>query len=211
MKFQLCAAVAGIALLAASGASAQSTVPVGPYVQVNLGSSVAGKTDFSATTGSFSGSQDADLDKGFFGSAAAGLTFDNSVSLEGELLYSKNDIDTADIDRVLGRKLDASVKTTAIMANAFYNIGGLGPINARVGAGVGYGRSEYKMLGASDKDGGLAWQVMVAGAYPVTDKMSLDLGYRYLRTAEYEASDGVTKASAETGAHVVTVGARFGF
>ena len=141
MKFQLCTAVAGIALLAASGASAQSTVPVGPYVQVNLGSSVAGKTDFSATTGSFSGSQDADLDKGFFGSAAAGLTFDNSVSLEGELLYSKNDIDTADIDRVLGRKLEASVKTTAIMANAFYNIGGLGPINARVGAGVGHGRS----------------------------------------------------------------------
>ena len=41
MKSQLCVAVVGLAVLAASGASAQSA-PVGPYVQINLGSAVAG-------------------------------------------------------------------------------------------------------------------------------------------------------------------------
>lgn len=211
MKFQICAAVVGFTALVASSASAQSTAPVGPYLQVNLGSGVAGKTDFSVTTTGFSGSEDLDLDAGFFGSAAVGMSFDNNLAVEGELLYAKNDIDTDDIDAVLGAKLDASVKTTAVMANAYYNIGGLGPLNARVGAGLGYGQAEYELLGESDKEGGLAWQLMVGAAYPVTDTVSLDVGYRYLRSPDYEVTDAGDKVSAETGAHIVTVGARFGF
>jgi len=111
MKSQLCVAVVGLAVLAASGASAQSA-PVGPYVQINLGSAVAGKTDVSASTVGFSGSEDADLDAGLFVSAAFGMNFDNNFALEGEVLHAKNDIDTADIDRALGTSLDASVKTT---------------------------------------------------------------------------------------------------
>ena len=97
------------------------------------------------------------------------------------------------------------------MANAYYNLGAVGPINARIGAGLGYGQAEYEMLGGSDKEGGLAWQVMVAGAYPVSDKVSLDVGYRYLRAPDYDVTDAGVKVSAETGAHVVTIGARFGF
>ena len=52
---------------------------------------------------------------------------------------------------------------------------------------------------------------MVAGAYPVSEKVSLDVGYRYLRAPDYDVTDAGVKVSAETGAHVVTVGARFGF
>lgn len=210
MKSQLCVAVVGLAVLAASGASAQSA-PVGPYFQINLGSGFAGKTDVSASSAGVSGSEDADLDAGLFASAAFGMNFDNNFALEGEVLHAKNDIDTADIDRALGANLDASVKTTALMANAYYNLGAVGPINARIGAGVGYGQAEYEILGGSDKEGGLAWQVMVAGAYPVSEKVSLDVGYRYLRSPDFDVSDAGVKVSAETGAHVVTVGARLGF
>ncbi|WP_312164405.1 outer membrane beta-barrel protein [Phenylobacterium sp.] len=211
MNLKLCAGVAGTVVLAASSAMAQSSVPVGSYVQVNLGAGVAGQTEVSVSSPTGSGSQDADVDAGFFGSVAVGRNFDNNVAVEAELLYGKNDIDTADIDRVLGFNLDASVKTTAVMANVYYNVGGLGPINARIGAGVGYGQSEYELLGESDKGDGVMWQVLVGGAYPINDKVSLDVGYRYLRAPEYELSDAGTKVSAETGAHVVTLGARFGF
>lgn len=210
MNLKLFAGVAGTIVLAASGAMAQS-VPAGSYVQVNLGAGVAGQTEFSVSSPSVSGSQDADVDPGVFGSVAVGRNFGNNIALEAELLYGKNDLDTADMDRVVGYKLDASVKTTAVMANAYYNVGGFGPINARIGAGVGYGQSEYELLGESDKGDGVMWQVLVGGAYPINDKVSLDVGYRYLRAPEYEVSDAGTKVTAETGAHVLTVGARFGF
>lgn len=209
MKSMIGAIAAGSFALAGSAAMAQPAV--GSYVQVNLGAGVAGQTEFNVSEPGFSGSQDADVDPGVFGSVAVGWNFDNSIGVEAELLYGKNDLDTGDMDRVLGYNLDASVQTTGVMANAFYNIGALGPVNARIGAGVGYGQSEYELLGESDKGDGVMWQVLVGAGYPISDKVSLDVGYRYLKSAEYEVSDATTKVSAETGAHVLTVGARFGF
>lgn len=197
------------AALVAAPAFAQDS---GLYLQANLGAGVAGKTELDATlVGQGSASTDGDLDAGLFASVAFGKVFAGGLSVEGEILYLKNDIDTGDLDRALGTPLNASVRSQGVMLNAFYNVGSPDSVSARFGAGLGYGQSRYKMLGDSDTGDGLMWQAMVSAAYPISETLALDVGYRYVRAPEYEVSDPSGRLSAETGAHVLSVGTRFSF
>lgn len=203
---------AAIALIATPALAQTLSLPEGPYLQVNIGSSLAGDTDAKATLpGVGVGSESFDLDPGFFGSVELGTTFANKIGLAAEALYFKNDIDTDDADVLVGVPLDASVRTMGVMANAFYNVGTAGPLFARVGAGVGYGEAKYDLLGGSDKNDGVMWQLMASAAYPVSDKLSLDVGYRYLRAPDYDFTDPTGSISADTSAHIVTIGSRFSF
>jgi opacity protein-like surface antigen len=199
----------------ATGAMAQAVQSSpGPYLQLAVGSGVGGttKATLSATgIGSLSGSED--LKAGAFVAGAVGNSFQNGFAVEGEALLINNDVDTKDLDALLGLPLKAKVQVAGVMANARYAVAPIGPALFHVGAGVGYGRTKYELLGESDEKSGAMWQVMAGLSYPVSEKASWDLGYRYIGVPDFDASftSGSTtaKAKLETRVHVVALGFRY--
>ena len=208
--------VSSIALFAVSLSAPAMSQPAraiaGDYVQFAIGSGVAGQTKFSLPG---IGSEDADLKAGLFAAVAGGRSLGNGFAVEAEALYLKNDIDTGDLDTLVGAPLDASARTYGLMVNAHYALTSVGPFTAEVGGGVGYGQTKYKVLGGSDDADGLMWQLIAGLSYPVTDKFSWDLKYRYLRGPKLSADVtlGATTYDYEvkTSAHVVAIGGRVKF
>ena len=181
------------------------------YVQINLGANVAGQVDVDATLApatTFSG--DADLETGALASLAGGLGAGNGFTLEGEVLFFASNIDTAEADALIGTSLSARVESYALMVNGLYSFDA-GSVSPYVGAGVGYGSSTFKLAGESDDDIGMAWQVKAGVVIPSSETLSWDVGYRYLSLPNFDISEPGVSVSADTGAHVVSVGARFAF
>jgi len=214
MNFRLLAVAAGAASLCAGAALAAEPVATSPgfYGQLSLGSGIGGRTKLSSPGDSLHEG----LNAGLFASAAVGRSLEGGVAFETEILYLHNDIDTGDLDRLTGVNLGASVRTTGLLVNAHYAVAPVGPFTASVGAGAGYGEAKYKLLGGSESKGGFMWQAMAGLSYPVSDKLSWDLQYRYVRSPRFHESVdagtlGVIPFKVETGTHVLAVGARMKF
>lgn len=205
MKFRIIAAAAAVTLLA-TPALAQD----GGYVQVNLGGVVSGDLDMDVEIGPDSFAGGADLESGLFASIAGGGATGGGFSLEAELIYLNSDIDTADADAALGYDLDASVESYAALINVNYNFGGSGSFAPYVGAGVGYGQSDYELDGQSADDKGLAWQLKAGVVVPLGGT-TLDFGYRYVSLPRFDVAGGGDSVTVEGEAHVLSVGARFAF
>lgn len=201
------------ALLAASclagAASAQN------YFQVNLGTTLNASTDFSASitdgVDTFEGSQEFDIDNSFIVSGAWGQ--DNGAwRYEGEVLYTKGDLDDPSLtDGAVTEDLgEVSVSQLALMFNVLYDFGGDERYQPYVGAGIGYGvtRFEAPDLDEDDAASGLAWQLKAGVTFG-----NWDVGYRYLKGADYDSSYSEPGYSqeleAETTTHALTVGLRF--
>lgn len=207
-KTSIVLAAAAAAAAFASPALAQDAS--GNYIQINLGANVAGQVDLEATLPPDTVAADTDLETGLFASIAAGASAGGGFNFEGEVIYLGSDIDTAEADAVLGYPLDASVTSYAAMVNAIYTFDA-GAVRPYIGAGVGWGISEYEFAGESDDDTGLAWQVKTGVTFPMSDTMTWDVGYRYVSLPSYEKSEGGASLDADGTAHVVTIGARFAF
>lgn len=154
------------------------------------------------------------VNAGFFAAGAVGSTVSDHVSVEGELLYLKNDVKTGDLDDALGTDLNASVRTVGVLANAHYKVTPVGPFSLSFGGGVGYGESRYRLLGGDASKRGLIWQLMAHLDYPISDKVTWDLQYRYVRSPDFKDSVPLatpTPFRLEAGTHVVAVGARVNF
>lgn len=195
------------------------------YVQLNAGGTVA--TDSEATV-SFTpedtdfdpvvGTLDGDLDEGLAFGAAAGYAVGNGLRLEGEVLHTRNDVpDGASIGLD-----DLEFRHTAVFANVLYDIPMEGPVQPYVGAGIGFGSAIFDQDSEQYEETGTAWQVRVGANYPVNETLTLDLGYRYVDMADWDASvgdldlpddspdagPGVAAIKFESEAHVLTVGIR---
>ena len=213
MKSILFSTATAVALAFTAPAMAQPAKAVaGDYVQFSIGSGVAGETKFKIPG---VGSVDADLNTGLFAAIAGGRSLPNGFAFEAEGIYLKNDIGSGDLSALVGAPVDASARTYGLMVNAHYAATAVGPFTAEVGAGVGYGQTKYKLLGGSDDADGLMWQLIAGLSYPVTDKFSWDLKYRYVRGPELKGDvfvGGTTyRYEVRTSTHVVAVGGRVKF
>jgi opacity protein-like surface antigen len=202
-----------LATLAVCAVATPAFAQDGSYFQVNLGGVASGNVDLDVTVAgppvdTFSG--DADLESGFFASAAGGFKMNSGWAVEAEIVYAQSDIDTADADAALGYALEASTTSTAVLVNFVYNFGSAGSFVPYIGAGVGGGNSEYELDGASDEEMGLAWQVKAGVTIPM-ESVTLDVGYRYVSLPRYDVRDGGDSVSAQGSGHVISVGARYGF
>lgn len=192
------------------------------YGQINLGTTASGQIDVDASvtdgvvtvedSGSF------DLDQGMFLAGAIGR--DNGrVRIEGEVLYTSNDVD----DTVLTDGVDVydlgDVKATqaALMLNVLVDLGSGGRFTPYIGGGLGYGatRIEAPDLDEDEVKTGIAWQIKGGVAVAMSERTTFDLGYRYLRGPEFDASYSEVgfgySLEAEPTTHVVTAGLRFNF
>jgi opacity protein-like surface antigen len=206
------------ATVCAAPALAEDQMP-GAYVQLNIGAGVGGETDIHAIDNVLgSGRLKEDTKVGPFVSGAAGWSLSNGVAIEGELLYLQNKIDTPDANEFFDFPFEAQTKTYALMVNAMYAIGRWDMMVPYVGAGVGVGKTNYKVLAESDDDTGFIWQLRAGVSFPVNPSTSWDLGYRYIEAPEfnktYTFDDGaggteITTLKAQTGRHVLQVGWRY--
>jgi opacity protein-like surface antigen len=180
---------------------------------------------------------------GLFVTDAASATMDNSWlagvgvgcgtgsrGIRGELMvdwHGDRDIAAA-LATPLGGIGHTSVQTTTLMFNGYYDLGSYRGLVPYVGAGVGlaYNRMEdvaftgnalANVIGG-DNRWSLAWSLMAGVGYQVSDRATLDFGYRYIDMGKAESgiidNTGATNPKMridDLAAHEFKVGLRFAF
>ena len=213
MKLSLLATAAVAAAFVAAPAFAQDAGAPSNYVQFNLGSGIAGQSDLDGSyAGLGTGSADVDLDPGLFASVAGGHSFGNGLALEVEGVYAGNDGNEGDVEALFGPGSEASISTLGVLANARYEFNtGWNHVSPYVGAGVGYGSVNIDVDGLDDDQGGFMWQAKAGVVIQTNEQLAWDIGYRYLRFPEYDESTAGASLKVDTGAHVLSAGARVSF
>lgn len=158
MRKLLGASVAAIALIMSAGASAHATE--GWYGRFDVGYSVDGELEIEGS--------EFDLDNNWMVSGAVGTRLSNGLRVEGELAYRQNELEDVG---------DVEVEVVSLLANAIWDFNRGGRFQPYVGVGAGVGRLQIDEIDAEDT--GFAWQVMAGVGVPLSERMTLDIGYRY--------------------------------
>lgn len=149
-------------LLALPGVAAAKE---GWYGRADAGWSVDGALE---VTGS-----DLDFDDDWSAHLGAGYAFANGFRLEGELSHRQNDFET----------FSGEARATALMANLYYDFNREGRFQPYVGVGVGAANVEAEggvgPISFDDDDTVAAYQGMVGVGIRLTERLDLDVGYRY--------------------------------
>jgi outer membrane protein OmpA-like peptidoglycan-associated protein len=196
----------------ATGVATTADATEGWYGRVDAGYTVDGELDVDLAADSF------DLEEDWMGSLGFGYAMHNSGwRFEGELSYRDNELE---VDPPTLN--DGEVQAIAAMFNAYYDFNKGGRIEPYVGVGIGAAQLDANAVfnGFNDEfdtdDTVAAAQAMVGVAVGLTDRLDLDIGYRYFYApdAEFDGlQDGVvpTTYEADYTHQAVTVGLRWQF
>jgi opacity protein-like surface antigen len=195
MKAPLIAATSAVMALSLAGAAGAQTAPVDPqwYVRVDGGATfqdeinsapkVKGKTGWTADI-------------------AAGRALNSNVRAEGEVLYSQDDQENSASGRI---------KVLAGLANGYYDFDTGTPLRPFIGAGVGIGQVKLDDGPAHGDDTGFAYQLMTGVAYPINDKVSAQVGYRYLGVNDVKIGSAAQTVRGDYHDQAVTAGLTYKF
>jgi OOP family OmpA-OmpF porin len=204
-SLSLAAALLALGAIAAPLSGARAAEPTaGTYAMGGLGASWLRDSGLSGS----GVSRSVDFDRGWTGLGAVGHGFGNGVRLEAELGFRHNRADS-------GGSMDA----TSVMGNALYDFQTSGPFTPYVGAGLGAVRVQPNNLvvpgfSATIDDGETvpAWQAIAGVAYDLNPNWKLDLGYRYLETADAGFTDSQGRGvDGEYRDHSLLLGLRYAF
>lgn len=194
MKVSLVPAAVAVGVGLAGAAHAQTATQIDPqwYVRADGGASFQSKLN---------GDPKVKGDTGWTADVAVGRQFNSNFRAEAELLYSD-----ADHEDSAGK-----IKVLAGLANAFYDFDTGTKIRPYVGAGVGIGQVKLDDGPVDDDDTGFAYQLMTGVSYPINDKLSAQVGYRYLGVTEVEVGSGPQAIQGDYHDQAVTVGFTYKF
>ena len=184
----------------------------GLYVSGNIGFAMASDSDITDST--VPGvTVNTEFDTGLAFGAALGYDF-NRFRAEGEISYQKNDIDKIGSPGVI---LDATgdAKALSFLINGYYNFINSSAFTPYISAGIGFAQVEFNDLdisslgfsGSNDEDTVFAYQIGIGVGYAVTEKVTIDVKYRYFGTEDSEYD--TTKA--EFASNNFLFGVRFNF
>jgi opacity protein-like surface antigen len=121
-----------------------------------------------------------------------------SRGIRGELMFDwHGDRDLkGTLAAPLGGSLSSSVKTYTLMFNGYYDLGSYRGFVPYVGAGVGLAHNAMGSVSFSalpntilgEDRWSLAWSLMTGVGYQITDRVVLDVGYRYLDMGKAQSS-----------------------
>lgn len=143
-----------------------------------------------------------------------GYAFSNGLRLEGELGHRWNEIETTPF-------MDAGgdIHAWSGMLNLFYDFNKGGVIEPYIGLGVGgaqivaNGRDSAPTVASfDDEDTVVAYQAMVGAAINLTDRLDLDIGYRYFTAPDVSFVSNQTapvEREADYEHQAMTLGLRF--
>lgn len=201
-----------LTLFAASPAFARDL-----YAEFTAGVSIAPDQDLAG--GGLSGV--VSLDPGFVTGAAIGSRIGGRFRVEANLSYRQAAVDEITAP---GAVLEGAgdVGVFAAMANAYVDLLPGAPVIPYVGVGIGLGvvivdsNANATVLVIDDAAAEFAWNVMAGASVPISEVLSLSLGYRYLATTNPELDATLSGAGSGTvegefDVHEVLFGARLNF
>ncbi len=165
----------------------------GWYGRADVGYSVDGYIDFN-------NGADYGLEDDWMGAIGAGYAFAGGLRVEGELSYRTNALDT----------YPADITATSAMGNLYYDFNRGGRFEPYVGVGIGVTDLEFDGTPESI-DVGAAWQALAGVAIGLTDRLDLDIGYRYFQGIELEWEFGGGGGDFDYDHQAVTLGLRYQF
>ncbi len=184
----------------------------GLYVSGNIGFAMLSDSDLTDST--LPGATiTLEYDTGFTLGGALGYDF-NRFRVEGEISYQTNDVDKIG---AMGVSFDASgdVSSLAFLINGYFDFVNDTGFIPYLSAGLGYAKVEFNdlkvpalsSLSAGDDDSVFAYQVGLGVGYAVTEKVTIDVKYRYFATEDPEFDT----TEAEIASHNFLFGVRFNF
>ena len=171
------------------------SVPVysaeGLYASGNIGFAMASDSDLTDST--VPGiTINTEFDTGVALGAALGYDF-SRFRVEGEISYQKNNVSKIGAQ---GASFDATGDSVALsfLINGYYDFINSSAFTPYISAGLGFAQVEFNDLdisssgfsGSSDEDTVLAYQVGIGVGYAVTEKVTIDLKYRYFGAEDSE-------------------------
>jgi opacity protein-like surface antigen len=152
------------------------------------------------------------LGAGFFVSGGYGVRLRPEMRGEVTLGYRSYKLDAADGSSTTFK---ADITSIVLMANGYYEIGS-GTWRPYVGAGLGFAQNKFgsfttegpagSFTGPSGTKTGFAWALMAGAGVPLSEKRTLDFGYRYIDLGKIETSSGELVDNSPTGAPAPTNG-----
>lgn len=160
------------------------------------------------------------FDTGYLVGGSVGYEFCNGLRIEGEYTYrhnkeksQKNIAFTKDIKiekPSFLRKGHSRISTHAEMANVIWNAPVLSGLKTYIGAGIGYAQTKTSFgheMSADDKTSygvnfdkrqkcsGFAWQTIAGVAYPISDRVSVGVEYRFFQAKKKNNNNNVVFAA----------------
>ncbi len=211
MKSRITKTVALAALMATGVTAAHATE--GWYGRADVGYSTDGAVEFD-------GGDEFELENDWTQHLGLGYAFQNGFRLEGELGHRFNNFGEDVLD-------DGDVRVWSAMLNGYYDFNRGGAIEPYIGLGVGAARlgiaaTQHPTTYVDEEDTVLAYQALVGLAIGITERLDLDIGYRYF-VANGGSFDGLadgpgtgiqlvpTTFDADYEQQAVTVGLRWQF
>lgn len=177
----------------------------GPYFGINAGISSTIDSDFSSE--GITIDNVISYDSGFAVGGAVGYKTDMG-RIEAELGYKSADIDKAS---VLGYSLAASngekISVVSLMANGYIDFDASPAVKPYLMGGIGMANITVEDNTDDLDDTVFAYQAGLGLGFVLNDKVTLDLGYRYMGTSD-PTYEGITVTYAS---HNVLAGLRFNF
>ena len=189
---------------------ALSLAATGWYGSANVGMALVPDSDVDVSfpgTGSFTG--ELSYDTGFTVGGAVGYIMEK-FRVEGELSYLTSDIDSISAFG-FSESLDGDISALTFLVNGYIDFATGGPLTPYITAGIGYSNLEADIEGTSDDDNLFTYQLGVGVGYAMSERVTLDLRYRYLGFEDYEYSEPGESLSIEASSHNITAGLRIAF
>lgn len=183
----------------------------GLYVSGNLAFAMASDSDLTDST--VPGvTVNTEFDTGLALGAALGYDF-NRFRVEGEISYQKTDIDKV----TMGISADASgdISSLAFLINGYFDFVNDSAFTPYISAGLGYAQidlNDFNVAGSGEPDYSqddtvFAYQIGAGIGYAVSEKLTIDLKYRYFATEDPEFDT----TEAEAASHNIIAGVRVYF
>lgn len=175
----------------------------GPYVGLNVG--VTSTVDSDLTDSGFSG--EASFDSGFAVGGAFGYKT-GMGRIEAEIGYKSADADKLSVGGFSVQATDGEKFTIlSVMANGYIDIDASPAVKPYLMGGIGMATITMEDNFSDEDDTVLAYQVGLGVGFALNDKMTLDLGYRYMGTSDPDFNG----TEATYASHNVLAGLRFSF
>lgn len=207
-----------MALVVCIVAMALFTAPAfaaGPYVGAEGGAVFLSDSTFSST----GGDTDLKAKTGFGLGAFGGMDF-GTYRVEGEFAYRRNNNKEATSGGTTD-PVGGDYSSMALMVNGYYDFRMVSPsVVPYIGGGLGGARVSLKATdpatGSTDIDDNdivFAYQFAAGVGFPISNQLTLDLGYKYFATANpsFDPVGGGTQVDGEYASHNLFLGARFSF
>ena len=176
-----------------------SSAPVygaeGLYVSGNFGFAMASDSDLTNST--VPGTTiNTEFDTGVAIGVALGYDF-SKFRVEGEMSYQKNDVSQIGSQGVFFNNTGKAV-AFSFLINGYYDYINSSAFTPYISAGLGFTQIEFNDIdisgagfsGSDDSDTVFAYQLGIGVGYSVTEKITIDVRYRYIGTedSEYDAT-----------------------